>query len=1527
MKKSLLTTLILGVLIMLSLPLQAVMADYTFTQTTQAYVDITGGTTIHASGVDDAMSAVIEIGFTFVLDDMPYTQFKCNSNGFITLNPASSASLSNNLTTNILILGGLWDDLHTGSTGNVTYLLSGTAPNRILTVQFKNMQWYYSVPTNLVNFQINLHETSNLITYNYGTMGAAPGTSASASIGISGATAGNFISVTPASPTATSSTVTEFNQINGTHVPFLTGNVYNFTPPAVLPNDLQALSMTGPTGPAVGTPADYTITVRNRGTVAQSAYTVQLMSGTNVLASVPGPAIQPGQIIPVVVSHTFTAQGPLTIFGRVNFAADQNLANNDSNTLSIVVQPSGTMLVEIGDGTAAQGQPFYVFWDYTRDASLYTSAEIGAYGAVTAVKWYCATAANYVVPYKIYLKTTTDATITAAPWATMIADATLMLDASFTFSQTGWVTFNFPTPFVYTSGNLLVLVEANIGSYVTGGATFRYTTSPAGLHQYWYADGTPPSGNGSMNTSRPNIGMFLVTAGMGHLTGTVTSGTTPMEGAVVSVDATTYTTTTSTTGTYNIQYIPQGPISVTCSKVGYYPQTLPTTIVENQTTTLNFNMVAQPQVSVTGLVVGSDAPTVGLANAEVILSGVLEYSVMTDASGNFTIPNVLAGNTYAYTITRQGYQTGTGSITIGTTNYNMGTIILNEIALPAGGVQAAETPPNVTVTWRVPGTAGGEWIQYDSGINNDSIGLTAGGTFDVASRWPAADLEDFVGMSLFAVNFFPGDAATYSLRVWTGGSAAAPGQLVVDQPITNYTVDAFNTVVLNNPVSIQAGQELWFGYSVTHTSGFYPAGCDEGPAHDGFGNMIYNAGAWTTLYALAPSLNYDWNLAGYVGYGPPDPTPMPMAASRSLERRIVVDSKGLFAADMTSPIVSPTRATGSSLNTRSLMGYKVWRLLQGNEANETTWTQLTTNTITDTSYVDTGWGTIPEGDYKWAVKAVYTNNVLAPPALSNMVMKRPNDLAALTIAGSLTPSVGTLMNYNITIQNTGTAAQTAGSYTVKIMTGTTELGSAAGPAIAAGQTLDVTVGWTPAAEGTISIYGKVVLTTDTLPANDETPPIDVLVYPAGTLLVEIGDGTSTQRQPFGIWYDYERDAALYTQAEIGAYGAITAMKWYVGTVGPHAVPYKIYLKSTTDATLTTAPWATMITDAQLMLDATFTFTQTGWVTFNFTTPFIYTSGNLLVLVETNIGDYQSSYAMFRYTTAPAGHHLYWYQDGSVPTGNGTANTNRPNIGIYLATAGLGHVSGTVTSGTTPIEGALLTVDNTSYSGTTNASGVYNIQYITAGPQNVTCSKVGYYSQTLPVTIVENQTATLNFNLVTLPQVNVTGLVVGSDAPTVGLADANVALTGMVDYTATTNATGNFTIPNVYASQTYNYTITKAGYSPASGTITIGTTNFNMGTITLNEVAYPATGVQAVEAAPNVNITWTSPDPNVQNFEDSFETYADFAIDFPPWANLDVDQSATYGYNGFDFPGEYGVMAYMVFNPLTTTPNSTTQMGT
>ncbi|MDD3235761.1 MAG: choice-of-anchor D domain-containing protein, partial [Candidatus Cloacimonetes bacterium] len=286
-----------------------------------------------------------------------------------------------------------------------------------------------------------------------------------------------------------------------------------------------------------------------------------------------------------------------------------------------------------------------------------------------------------------------------------------------------------------------------------------------------------------------------------------------------------------------------------------------------------------------------------------------------------------------------------------------------------------------------------------------------------------------------------------------------------------------------------------------------------------------------------------------------------------------------------------------------------------------------------------------------------------------------NDLAAVNVVGNSTPSMNNPTVYTVNVFNNGTASQS--TYSVKLYNAAgTELATAAGTTVAAGATVGIPLTWTPTAEGAAVIYGKVILAGDINAANNQTPNLNITVLPAGILSVTIGDGTALQRFPLGSFYGYERSAALYTAAEIGAQNTrISTVSWYSSIATTAEVPTKVYMKSVSAATLTTDNWANMIIGATLLYDSTLSGTMAGdWNVFPLTSNFDVDQGsNLMILVERNFGGSGSSTAGGStagggiYSTPVPGTHLTWNADSNPPTTTGTVAANRPNISITYTT--------------------------------------------------------------------------------------------------------------------------------------------------------------------------------------------------------------------------------------------------------------------
>ncbi len=109
---------------------------------------------------------------------------------------------------------------------NVSYVTTGTAGNRIFSIQFLNAAWNYRAWGNTISFQVKLYEGTGKIEYLYRQESGSV-RSASANIGITAAAtgSGNFLSVSNSGTSVSSTTVN-----NITSKP-ITGNTYSFTSP------------------------------------------------------------------------------------------------------------------------------------------------------------------------------------------------------------------------------------------------------------------------------------------------------------------------------------------------------------------------------------------------------------------------------------------------------------------------------------------------------------------------------------------------------------------------------------------------------------------------------------------------------------------------------------------------------------------------------------------------------------------------------------------------------------------------------------------------------------------------------------------------------------------------------------------------------------------------------------------------------------------------------------------------------------------------------------------------------------------------------------------------------------------------------------------------------------------------------------------------------------------------------------------------------------------------------------------------
>ncbi len=184
--------------------------NYTFGSTSGNTLE-TGGsfTSLLGTFLDDDVSALTNIGFTFNYGGTNYTNFTVTSNGLFQFGGSAVTDYNNvisNLTGSYLV--PYWDDNYTDANGYVRYQLSGTPGSRKLIVDYF-LSYLGNSGTADKRFQIWLFETSNMIKFVYGNGNNFNG-DFSVAVLKNGTT--DFISINTS--TNTSSNSTAFNNNN-----------------------------------------------------------------------------------------------------------------------------------------------------------------------------------------------------------------------------------------------------------------------------------------------------------------------------------------------------------------------------------------------------------------------------------------------------------------------------------------------------------------------------------------------------------------------------------------------------------------------------------------------------------------------------------------------------------------------------------------------------------------------------------------------------------------------------------------------------------------------------------------------------------------------------------------------------------------------------------------------------------------------------------------------------------------------------------------------------------------------------------------------------------------------------------------------------------------------------------------------------------------------------------------------------------------------------------------------------------------
>ena len=471
------------------------------------------------------------------------------------------------------------------------------------------------------------------------------------------------------------------------------------------------------------------------------------------------------------------------------------------------------------------------------------------------------------------------------------------------------------------------------------------------------------------------------------LSGKVTAGEPPVGLAGVQISlkgVVDYLTVTDENGDYLIDDVYDGfSFNIKASKIGYsiYNQTIEL-VGNDMTVNIHLNML--PSVTVSGKVVGNDAPSVsGIEGVKVSLSGYTDYSTLTNSNGEYSIPGVFEGFIYNIKAMKNEYLTYFGTVSV-VNNTVYEDITLIERLNPVVNVFAREDEDNAIIEWEIPAPPKPTNYVLDDGSSETGLRINPYSQNWMGNKFIVNEDGELESIDIFAQQATDNANRQVIIDIFNAnreliGSSkpfVLPNDDWVNVPLNNilYSGD-FYVMVQWTPTD---GQTNYLGYDMY------------GPNANAGLNYIMNNDNWALLHEVTEMpqgvfmirVNAN-NYNGYINYGVTN-------NYESVTREEEVWSKSFSVSEFQVSIFEDLMSNTKPLNikpetinpettTKTLQKYTIHRLLDGQPENE--WTLVSDN-VTETNYTDIGWEELPSGGYLYAVRAVYSTGT-SPVRFSN----------------------------------------------------------------------------------------------------------------------------------------------------------------------------------------------------------------------------------------------------------------------------------------------------------------------------------------------------------------------------------------------------------------------------------------------------------------------------------------------------------------------------------------------------------------
>ncbi len=768
----------------------------------------------------------------------------------------------------------------------------------------------------------------------------------------------------------------------------------------------------------------FNVLIKNNGINEQSAgtYSVKLMQKTEAgdieLTSIDGQYINTMQEINYEIPYTFEEIGLVELYALVDFPADENLDNNNSNNIESIVLPGGSETVEI---TVEEGgwpyntpeMPVYFYYENSLSQNIYAADEVEKEGLITAISY----SYNFVediadAPIRIWMGITDTLTLNNPDYTGYMlpsTDLTLVFEGNLDY-KTGEHNnlIQLETPFYYdNTQNLVIMTEKTMETWYDYMNSFVGHGCPNWESRcaHWHGlldvlpnpeDPASMEGNIQATSTRPDITFVFnndISAINGYIYDEVGN---PIVDATVTIDGLGLQVETDAEGRYEFEQVPAASYNVTASAFSYYDNTQEINVFVGSASNVDFTLTAIPTFAINGLVVGSNDETVGLQGGSVILSGYNTYETTTTPGGHFDIAGIYNFDVYTLEIWVPGYEVYTAQIEV-SDNTDLGTIILNELYISAFNAITSDLEDQVAIVWNTPNQLAEGMIIEDDGEHDNGYCAEPYEEVSLGNLFENDEVITITAVDLFWAEYLNGTAVPVRVDIYDGETEAllassqsfnsGLGEDWISVDVPNLTLDGDYFVMV-----------YWDG-TASEPSSYLGTDLSEG--------NLNNA------YYHYPNSNF-YKFETLIGY-----------PSNFMIRPNIM-----------------TEATRG--DDRSVLSYNVYKGMADNVAGVSGWDKINNFPVTETSFNDTEWPPVYSDSYMYAVEAIYTEGnsevVFSTPVhyqepilpVENLVA---TDSLGYTIGWALiewdTPQDANPIGYNIYLNNNTTpeAMVTGTSYT------------------------------------------------------------------------------------------------------------------------------------------------------------------------------------------------------------------------------------------------------------------------------------------------------------------------------------------------------------------------------------------------------------------------------------------------------------------------------------------------------------------